>query len=93
VKRLLLRSDTFVRAVKKVVKKHPLISEDIRFALERLSEDAFHPQLRTHKLKGKCEGSSACSAGYDLRIIFRFVAHEGSEAILLETIGTHEEVY
>jgi mRNA-degrading endonuclease YafQ of YafQ-DinJ toxin-antitoxin module len=45
------------------------------------------------QLKGKLEGSWACSAGYDLRIIFSFVQHEGAEAILLETMGTHDEVY
>jgi len=39
------------------------------------------------------EGSWASSAGYDLRIVFKFVQREGAEAILLETIGTHEEVY
>ena len=31
--------------------------------------------------------------GYDLRIIFSFAQHEGVEAILLETMGTHDEVY
>lgn len=58
-----------------------------------LSEDAFHPKLKTHKLKGNLEGSWACSSGYDLRIVFEFVASEGSEAILLQTLGTHDEVY
>jgi len=38
-------------------------------------------------------GSWSCSGGYDLRIIFKFVEHEESQAILLETIGTHDEVY
>jgi mRNA-degrading endonuclease YafQ of YafQ-DinJ toxin-antitoxin module len=61
--------------------------------LEFLAEDAFYPQLRTHKLKGKLKGSWACSAGYNLRIVFKFVQHEGAEAILLETVGTHDEVY
>jgi hypothetical protein len=28
-----------------------------------------------------------------LRIIFKFVEYEGGEAILLETVGTHDEVY
>jgi len=58
-----------------------------------LSEDAFHPQLKTHKLKGKLAGSWACSAGYDLRVVFEFVKHKGAEAILLESVGTHDEVY
>jgi mRNA interferase YafQ len=44
-------------------------------------------------LKGELLGSSACSAGYDIRIVFQFVEHEGREAILLETLGSHDEVY
>ncbi|MGQ9555988.1 MAG: type II toxin-antitoxin system RelE/ParE family toxin, partial [Anaerolineae bacterium] len=83
----------FVRAAKRQVRKDPRVAEDIRAALKLLAEDAFHPQLQTHKLKGKLKGSWACSAGYDLRIVFDFVRHEGSEAILLETVGTHDEVY
>jgi addiction module RelE/StbE family toxin len=93
VKRPLLRSSSFVRAARRAVKKHPYAAEDIRTALELLAEDVFHPQLRTHKLKGRLKSSWACSAGYDLRVVFKFVRHEGTEAILLETVGTHEEVY
>lgn len=91
--RRLLRSGAFVRAAQREVRKHPHIAEDIRASVELLAQDAFHPQLRTHKLKGTLKGSWACSAGFDLRIVFKFVQHEGAEAILLETIGTHEEVY
>jgi mRNA-degrading endonuclease YafQ of YafQ-DinJ toxin-antitoxin module len=93
VKRLLIRSSVFVRTAKHLVKKQPHIAEDLRATLELLSEDAFHPKLKTHKLKGALQGSLACSAGYDLRIIFEFVQHEGSDAILLQTVGTHDEVY
>jgi mRNA-degrading endonuclease YafQ of YafQ-DinJ toxin-antitoxin module len=91
--RELLRSTAFIRAAKRVVKKQPWVAEAIQAALKQLSEDAFHPSLSPHKLKGKLRGSWACSAGYDLRIVFRFVRHEGAEAILLATMGTHEEVY
>jgi len=93
MKRTLLRSSAFVRAARRTVKKHPQLAGEIRVTLELLAEDAFDPQLRTHRLKGKFEGSWACSVGYDLRIVFAFVQLEGTEAILLETIGTHEEVY
>lgn len=93
MRRPLLRSSAFVRAAKRRVRKNPREAEDIRAALELLAEDAYHPQLQTHKLKGKLRGSWACSAGYDLRIVFKFVRHEGTEAILLETVGTHDEVY
>jgi mRNA-degrading endonuclease YafQ of YafQ-DinJ toxin-antitoxin module len=61
--------------------------------LAQLAEDAFHPSLKTHKLKGDLQDSWACTAGYDLRIVFAFVQHQGQEGILLETVGTHDEVY
>ena len=43
----------------------------------------------------KISGSWACSAGYDLRIVFDFVGGEKGEDddILLLAVGTHEEVY
>jgi mRNA-degrading endonuclease YafQ of YafQ-DinJ toxin-antitoxin module len=76
-----------------LVKKNPYLAEDIHTTLMVLAENAFHPKLKTHKLKGKLEGSWACSAGYDLRIVFDFVQYHGKEAVLLITVGTHEDVY
>lgn len=93
MKRRLLRSGSFVRAARRMVRKRPHVAHDLQVALTQLSEDAFHAQLRTHKLKGKLAGSWACSVGYDLRIVFSFVEDQGEEAILLEAVGTHEEVY
>jgi len=91
--RLLIKSSAFVRTAKRTLKKNPNLATDIQITLELLAEDAFHPPLKTHKLKGNLDGSWACSITYDLRIIFEFVEHEGKEAILLEAIGTHDEVY
>ena len=93
MRRKLIRSSAFVRAAKRLVKKRPHVAEDLRSTLELLSEDAFHPQLKTHQLKGDLKGSWACSLSHDLRILFAFVQHEGTEAILLQTVGTHDEVY
>ncbi len=93
MRRLLLQSAAFVRAARRLVKKNPQAAPYLQAALESLAEDAFHPELKTHKLKGELAGSWACSAGYDLRIVFEFVQHEGAEAILLQTVGTHNEVY
>jgi mRNA-degrading endonuclease YafQ of YafQ-DinJ toxin-antitoxin module len=93
VKRLLLPSPSFARAAKRVTKRDPASAVAIEAVLELLAEDAFHPRLRTHKLKGTLDGSWACSADYDLRVIFSFVQHEGNEAVLLEGVGTHDEVY
>jgi mRNA-degrading endonuclease YafQ of YafQ-DinJ toxin-antitoxin module len=93
VKRPLLSSPAFVRAAKRFFRRNPSAAEEVKTALSLLTEDAFDPRLRTHKLKGSLEGAWSCSAGYDLRILFSFVEHEGSEAILLEALGTHDEVY
>jgi addiction module RelE/StbE family toxin len=93
VRRQLLASPAFLRAVRRVVKKNSLLAQNLKTALDLLGEDAFDPRLRSHSLKGKLEGSWACSAGYDLRIIFSFIEHAGSEAIFLETVGSHDEVY
>ncbi len=62
-------------------------------ALELLSADPFDPLLKTHKLKGMIEGAWVCSAGYDLRLVFEFVLHDGKEAILLMAVGMRDEVY
>ncbi|HEX3527540.1 MAG TPA: type II toxin-antitoxin system YafQ family toxin [Thermoanaerobaculia bacterium] len=93
MKRALVPSPAFLRAARKTLKKDPSLAENIVSTLVLLEEDAYDPRLRTHRLKGKLEGSWACSAGYDLRIIFSFVQQEDGETILLETLGTHDEVY
>lgn len=93
MKRALLPSKSFLRLARQFTRKHPNQAEDLRLTLELLAEDAFHPQLKTHKLKGRLAGSWACSAGYDLRIVFQFVKQAGVGAILLEAVGSHDEVY
>ena len=93
MKRILVQSPAFIRSARRILKKEPHLAGDVKTTLEMLSENAFHPQLRSHKLKDKLEPAWACSAGYKLRIIFEFVKHEGHDAILLEAIGTHDEVY
>jgi mRNA-degrading endonuclease YafQ of YafQ-DinJ toxin-antitoxin module len=55
MKRPLLRSNFFVRSARRLIRKNPGTSDDIRVALHLLAEDAFHPLLKTHKLKGKQE--------------------------------------
>ena len=90
MRRKLIRSSAFVRAARRTIRKPPFFAQDIQAALE---EDVFQSRLHTHKLKGILAGSWASSAGFDLRIVFKFVEFEGAEAILLGTIGTHEEVY
>jgi len=89
----LVRSPTFVRAARKYLRRHPEQAADLFETFTQLTEDPFHPALRTHKLTGVLVGSWACSAGYDLRVIFRITKKSGKSIILLETMGTHDEVY
>ncbi len=93
MKRVLLPSKAFLRTARRLARRRPATVEDLQAALELLAEDAHHPALRTHKLKGKLAKSWACSAGYDLRIVFQLVPHGSHDAILLEAVGTHDEVY
>jgi mRNA-degrading endonuclease YafQ of YafQ-DinJ toxin-antitoxin module len=65
----------------------------IRTTLLILGEDAFDPRLGSHKLKGDLAGLWACSAGYDLRIVFRIGKRNDEEVVLLVSVGTHDEVY
>jgi len=94
--RELLWSNTFRRALRRVVKRQPWLLDAITATLTSLQKDPFAPQLAAHKLKGPLAGTWACSAGYDLRIVFDFVRNpergEEDDIFLIE-IGTHDEVY
>jgi addiction module RelE/StbE family toxin len=93
VRRTLLRSPAFGRDLRRWLKTHPDTAASIEQTLEQLSADVAHPSLRTHKLRGALADCWACSAGYDLRIVFEYTEHEEHEAILLLALGTHDEVY
>ena len=93
MRRTLLRSPAFARDLRGWLKPRPDAATSIEAALEQLSDDAAHPSLRTHKLRGPLAGCWACSVGYDLRVLFEYTQHEGAEAILLLAIGTHDQVY
>ncbi|HEV7643861.1 MAG TPA: type II toxin-antitoxin system mRNA interferase toxin, RelE/StbE family [Pyrinomonadaceae bacterium] len=89
----LLSTPSFVRSAKRMVKRNPKFAEALKETLALLEKDLFDPQLKTHKLKGVLEGSWACRVAYDLRIVFEIVQFDDEETILLQTIGTHDEVY
>jgi mRNA interferase YafQ len=91
--RVLIQSPAFGRDLKNWLKSHANSAKEIEATLTQLSADASHPSLRTHKLRGPLKGYWACTAGYDLRIVFQYVQHEGLEAILLLALGTHDQVY
>ena len=63
MKRLLLQSAAFVRAARRHVKKNPEAVPALQATLDLLAADAFHPALKTHKLKGELAGSWATAPG------------------------------
>ncbi len=94
----LIKSSHFSKKASKLLKLHPDYITIFRQKLTALSENPFSAQLRTHRLKGQLDGSYACSLSYGHRIIFKILDNfliegESKNIILLETIGTHDEVY
>ncbi|SPE52941.1 conserved hypothetical protein [Verrucomicrobia bacterium] len=79
MKRALLPTKAFARCAKRLAQRDHAFADDLRATLALLEEDAFHPALKTHKLKGKLKHSWACSAGYNARVVFQFVQYESHE--------------
>ena len=78
--RTLLRSPAFARDLRNWLKSRPDAAASIESTLQQMAVDVTHPSLRTHKLRGPLSGCWACSAGYDLRVVFEYAEHEGAEA-------------
>ena len=93
--RTLVWSAAFVRAFRRAVRRQPQLRARVERTLQQLTEDPFHPILRSHKLQGELAGTWACTVDYGNRILFEFVQNpeSGEEEILLLTMGTHDEVY
>ena len=91
----LVWSSGFKRSFKRSVRNKPDILPKIEQALKLLVGDPFHPLLHTHKLKGNLSGSWGCTVDFEYRIVFEFVLdpENGEETILLEALGTHDEIY
>ncbi|HEY9851108.1 MAG TPA: type II toxin-antitoxin system mRNA interferase toxin, RelE/StbE family [Leptolyngbyaceae cyanobacterium] len=91
----LVWDNSFRRAFKRLIRKHPQLQDKIFEVLELLETDPFAPSLKSHKLRGNLEGLWACWVEYDCRIIFSLATDEesGEELILLIDIGSHDEVY
>jgi addiction module RelE/StbE family toxin len=68
----LVWSRKFTRSVRKLARRNPGLLDLLESALKRLEIDPHDPKLRSHALSGDLEGCWACSAGYDLRIVFEF---------------------
>lgn len=92
--RTLFRTSRFTRHLKGVMKRSPHHRQAVTDTLAMLAADAFDPRLRTHKLQGGLSDRWSCSVVYDLRILFELMEDpEAGPSLLLQAIGTHDEVY
>lgn len=87
----LVRTETFLRALRKYLKKHPDREGAVRNVLTLLSEDPQTPSLRLHSLSGNLKGLRAVRVTYGDRIILMIALRE-HQVILLD-IGGHDAVY
>lgn len=84
-------TDTYLKKLKKFLKKHPDIVSRYIKTIEILGVNPHHPSLRLHKLQGKlCEFHSV-SINMDYRVIIDFIIQ--NDEIIPVDIGTHEDVY
>ncbi len=93
--RKLIPTSRFNRSLRKFTRRNSELRDRIQKALEQMEDDVFAANLDTHKLSGNLEGISACSCGYDCRILF-FIEKEpetDSEVIVLLDVGSHDDVY
>lgn len=83
-------SSSFKRAYKKRLRNDS--EKQLKFieCLLLFVNDQYHPHLRTHKLTGQLQELWSFSIEYDLRVVFYFVS---AKEVVLEDMGTHDEVY
>lgn len=80
-------STRFIRTFRKI---KPDLQEEIIEKVELLKNASNHKRLKVHKLTGKLKGIWSFSVNYRIRITF---AKPKKNILVLETVGTHDEVY
>jgi len=85
----LFTTKTFDKKLKRFLKKHPDLEEEIVKTLDLLAKNPFEPHLKMHKLSGLLKNERAVSLSYEHRILFVWE----NDNIFLTNIGTHDEVY
>ena len=66
------------------------LQDDVDEKVELLKHKKNHGRLRVHKLGGQLKGIYSFSVNYKVRVTFVLVKRR---IILLERVGTHDEVY
>ena len=66
------------------------LQDEVDEKVELLKQSKQHARLKVHKLTGKLSGIKSFSVNYRIRITFSFI---NKSTIVLERVGTHDEVY
>lgn len=80
-------SSRFIRTVRKIDAD---LQAEIVEKIELLKDSDSHKRLKVHKLTGNLKGIWSFSVNYRIRITF---SKQRKSVFVLETIGTHDEVY
>lgn len=83
-------SPSFHRSFKRIIKNNSTRQVLFEDKISLFIITPFHPQLKTHKLKGALKDFYSFTIEYNLRVIFYFIS---DTEVVLEDIGSHDEVY
>ena len=81
---IIKKTPAFNRKFKKLGNKQ---KEEFFTSLQLFYDDPFHPQLKTHKLKGKWSSFHSFRINYSDRCIFYFL---NPAEVILYNIGSHK---
>ncbi|MBN2895142.1 MAG: plasmid stabilization protein [Campylobacterales bacterium] len=87
----LLFTESYLKRLKKFLKRHPDVLERYAKTMEILELNPYHPSLRLHKLQGRLCELYSVSITMEYRILIDFIIQD--EQIIPIDIGTHYEVY
>ncbi|MFZ2555452.1 MAG: type II toxin-antitoxin system RelE/ParE family toxin [Minisyncoccia bacterium] len=80
-------SSRFIRTIRKIDAD---LQTEILEKIELLKGSDNHKRLKVHTLTGKLKGIWSFSVNYRIRVTF---SKQKKDALVLETVGTHDEVY
>ncbi len=77
----------FEKAYRKFIRRYPFLQRKIDETILNMEENINNPLLHTHKLSGNLQKLSACTCGYDCRIVFSIEKEydTGKEFIILRS--------
>jgi len=87
----LVRTETFLRHLRRYLRRHPDREQLVRDALVALAADPRAPALRLHPLRGHLRGLYAVRLSYGDRILLTFVISK--RHVILLALGTHDDAY